>query len=489
MKKTVFTLVLIGCFLFSHLTAYGIFQTNQVPEYIKIGLFFESTGRESVNIGGQNLNLIDNATGQNLISNLPNSIEVVPYRGTIYLSEQSYVSFSEAYMETELLNMFSSEKAFVYLKNGRYFIASQNPGINFHLGTSTTENSILLLTHDKSPIAGYFETENLMITSSEEKIKIHTSDYRGGVSFKIGTNNRLTVINVLKLEEYLYGVVPNEMPASWNIEALKAQAISARNFAVKNLNKYSKLGFNLCATTASQVYKGLSSEHRNSNSAVDSTKGQLLYYNNDIAEVYYHSSSGGQTENSENIWSASFPYLKGVQDPYSLGSPHDNWEVEFTKEQIEKLLRDRNIQIGSFVGIEVSQKSQNHRAMKVVIKGSLGNHTLEKESIRSFFSLKSNFFTLNNQTNTSQNINVSQTTNTDYSERALFNDLRSVLSGSSDERVFENIDNFYTDKIIFSGKGWGHGVGLSQYGAKKMGELGFTYQEILQHYFTDVHIK
>ena len=127
--------------------------------------------------------------------------------------------------------------------------------------------------------------------------------------------------------------------------------------------------------------------------------------------------------------------------------------------------------------------------MKVVIKGSLGNHTLEKESIRSFFSLKSNFFTLNNQTNTSQNINVSQTTNTDYSERALFNDLRSVLSGSSDERVFENIDNFYTDKIIFSGKGWGHGVGLSQYGAKKMGELGFTYQEILQHYFTDVHIK
>jgi stage II sporulation protein D len=122
------------------------------------------------------------------------------------------------------------------------------------------------------------------------------------------------------MQEYLYGVVPREMSKTWPLEALKAQAVVARTFAITNQNKFMHLGFNMDNSVLSQVYGGYDWEGPISNQAVDETIGMLLYYNTTLASAYYHSNSGGYTANSENVWSSEVPYLRSVFDPYSIGA-------------------------------------------------------------------------------------------------------------------------------------------------------------------------
>ena len=140
-------------------------------------------------------------------------------------------------------------------------------------------------------------------------VNVEGTDYRGGITAKRLTNSDMTIINKLPLEEYLYGVIPSEMPASWPVEALKAQAIAARGFAVTNFNKYKRFDFNLCTTTYSQVYKGYSGEHPNTNKAVDQTRDMVIFYNGKLVEPYYHSNSCGYTEDSENVWTTDYLIL------------------------------------------------------------------------------------------------------------------------------------------------------------------------------------
>ncbi len=165
--------------------------------------------------------------------------------------------------------------------------------------------------------------------------------YRGAATALRQNNSNLTIVNLLPTEKYLYGVVPREMPHSWPEEALKAQAVAARGFAVASINKYIDHGFNLCNTVNSQVYGGYEAEQSRTNRAVDLTRGQVITYNGHLAIPYYHSSSGGHTEDSENIWTNAVPYIRGVQDEYSLNSPHKEWEKALKKSEIESILRKK----------------------------------------------------------------------------------------------------------------------------------------------------
>ena len=126
----------------------------------------------------------------------------------------------------------------------------------------------------------------------------------------------LTVINRLLIDEYLYGVVPEEMPASWNIEALKAQAVAARTFALydKLDRKHTQEGFDVCVTTDCQVYGGMDSEAATTNKAIDATKGEVIVYLNQPICSVFHAASGGQTDDSINVWNVNVPYLRAVED-------------------------------------------------------------------------------------------------------------------------------------------------------------------------------
>lgn len=154
-------------------------------------------------------------------------------------------------------------------------------------------------------------------------IKISTDDTKQFVSTKnkwyrgelivYNYNKRLTVINRLPIELYLLGVVPAEMPTSWNIEAHKAQAIAARSYAVANLNKRGSKGYDLVDTPLDQAYGGASAENKKTNQAVVDTKGVVITYKGKVVPAYYHSSSGGKTQNSGAAWAKNVPYLHSVK--------------------------------------------------------------------------------------------------------------------------------------------------------------------------------
>ena len=258
-------------------------------------------------------------------------------------------------------------------------------------------------------------------------------------------NSDLTVINLLPMEKYLYGVVPREMPHSWPEEALKAQAVAARGFTVASLNKYIEFGFNLCSTVHSQVYGGYDVEQRSTNRAVDQTKGQIITYNGHLAIPYYHSTSGGRTESSENIWTNAVPYIRGVSDKYSLNSPHSEWEVALSKEEIESLLMKNQYHIGELENLYVAEISENGRVLSFMIEGTNGKRELIKQESRTLLGLRSSWF--------------------------------EVEYDAGNETYF------------FNGKGYGHGIGMSQYGAKGMADEGYHYTDILKHYYTGVRIQ
>lgn len=455
---------------------------------IRIGLFFSSTALSSAQISSKSINVLNdnNMVLTTLIGD--NNYTIKPINQKIILMEKTYLDLTTALIEAQASNSLLKSNYFVYLNADGYKIASFENNLYTGISLSVMNPQIGVFASDSNPIIVYDDSLNIKFSSSlaNDYIRIQNKPYRGSFSFKVDSANKLTAINILPIEEYLYGVVAKEMPASWNKEALKAQAISARNYSVKNLNKYSKQGFDLCTTQNSQVYGGVGAENVNTNKAVDETKGMLAYYNNEIAELYYHSSSGGKTEDSENIWSTSVPYLRSVEDSYSLGSPNDYWEYKISNLELEKLINNKGKNIGNLIGLKINRVSTNGRVLKLTLIGDKSEVVLEKESIRGFFgysNLKSNWFELNGDFKQNSTI-----TNDSYI--SALKDLNYYLNNIN-STIYPNLNNndiITSQDYLFKGKGYGHGLGLSQYGAKTMAEQGFTYDEILKYYFKGIDV-
>src|SRR5438093_828372 len=166
--------------------------------------------------------------------------------------------------------------------------------------------------------------------------------YRGAIQVDT-PDGKLRAINLVGLEQYLYGVVPSEMPFSWHPEALKAQAVAARSYALATR----KTGaFDLYPDTRSQVYLGIDHEKPSTNSAVDATAGQVVLYQGEVAKTYFFSTSGGRTASAEDVWGEPVPYLVSVPDPYDSISPYHNWgPFAFTGAKLAKLLKIKGQQV------------------------------------------------------------------------------------------------------------------------------------------------
>jgi len=323
----------------------------------------------------------------------------------------------------------------------------------------------------------------------------NSKGYRGGIGFKRYPDSVLTVINYIKMDDYLYGVLPKEMSGEWPIEALKAQAIAARNFATANIGKHENHGFDICSSTDCQVYGGYSVEKPRSNQAVDETSGKLLKYNGQIVQAYYHSNSGGRTENIENIWSSSLPYIVGVNDPYSVGSPNTDWEISYTKKEIENILSQKGYSIGKLRDVRIDEISENGRVQKLVFVGSTGTAEFLKEKARKLFgytTLKSMWFELGNK----PMVTVVSRGSYNRADLSSSNFITSSGVESSQNSSYVVTDgnttsklSFTSDKIVFQGHGFGHGLGMSQWGAKAMAEQGFNYEQILTHYYKNTTIE
>ena len=332
-----------------------------------------------------------------------------------------------------------------------------------------------------------FETGNL--------IYYNENPYRGAIRVKRFHSSDLTVINYLDIEEYLYGVVPKEMPAEWDIEALKAQAIAARNFAVMHLGDYEDIGFDLTNDISSQVYGGVEAENLRSNQAVDETKGLLLKYNDYIAATYYHANSGGQTENVENVWQSEVPYLKGIVDEYSENVRNSSWEKTYTLSQISARLEKAGYNVGQVYDVIPVSVSENNRVLELLFKGTKGEVTLEKGDTRKtfgYFDIKSMWFEIKK----GNEVNIIN--NKKYYSDSITSQKIITASGTKNLSDYSTYD-FYDGKsvksiensgsnITFKGKGFGHGIGMSQWGAKVMAERGHTYEDILLHYYSGTYL-
>lgn len=320
--------------------------------------------------------------------------------------------------------------------------------------------------------------------------------YRGSFFLK-PNGSKIEIINFLDMEDYLKGVVPSEMPASWPKEALKAQAISARSYAANTMM--------LTSTASSQVYRGYSGEDARTNAAIQETAGLLVKYNGKPIQTFFFSTSGGRTANVGDVWNSNqkdFPYLVSVDDPYE-SSPYSNWSETFPSETLLKSFgfTDLTAQIKD---ITLSKTGANGEVRGVTLKTSVGDKTVtgNESVIRKLFpvananvynQLYSNWFDAKvNGTGSSIDLSVQtpsgntpigemkgQKVQTANGEITLTDSNVSIQTSNG----IVNNEGTGINSVTLNGKGWGHRIGMSQYGAKGFAERGWTAEQILTHYF------
>jgi stage II sporulation protein D len=203
--------------------------------------------------------------------------------------------------------------------------------------------------------------------------------YRGVLEFAPTTFKGVSVINSVGLDEYLQGVVPAESPASWPAEALKAQAIAARTYAITTAKSDD---FDHYADTRSQVYKGVGIETASTNAAVAATRGRIVTYNGQPVVTYFFSTSGGKTEDVENttLGTEPKPWLKSVDDEYDGVSPRHRWTTKLTMKSVAKKLG--GLVKGSFKGIRVTRRGASPRILTAVVVGARGPTTTDGATLR-----------------------------------------------------------------------------------------------------------
>lgn len=272
--------------------------------------------------------------------------------------------------------------------------------------------------------------------------------YRGALEIR-ARGRALTVVNEVGLEPYLYGVVPAEMSPRWPLEALKAQAVAARTYALAKLGQFQSRGFDLRPNTENQVYSGASVETVASNAAVDGTHGQVLTHGGRVIAAYFHSCSGGFTDSGAAIWGEPRPYLQPVPD-YDQASPRYSWQKQISRAGLREGLARQGVQVGDPVRVDVLERSYSGRVLKVRVTGTSGHRDVSGGAIRT--------------------------------AAGLYSTLYSVAPDSFDPRGIPS-------RFLFAGRGHGHGLGMSQWGARTLASNGYTHLQILAHYYPSAQLS
>lgn len=313
--------------------------------------------------------------------------------------------------------------------------------------------------------------------STKNVLQIAGKPYLGNVNFAIESGYIRPTNENIPFEDYLKGVVPNEMPASWHVEALKAQAVAARTYSVKSIGKV------VPDTTAFQVYGGYN-WYTNSTKAVDATKGKVLKYNNQLISATYYSSNGGYTEASEEVWGNALPYLVAKQD---TKDPVNAWTLKLSKKQLGTTLttskaasewsKAKEANAADLAGLKswlLKNKETAASDMRIASISSLTFSGKTKGQRAKTVSIKLNYH-LKNKTGT-YTVNKSTTASMKMTE------FRTVMGATKVKSTFASVKN-NTNDFTISGKGYGHGIGMSQYGAKARAESGNSYSSILSFYY------
>lgn len=264
--------------------------------------------------------------------------------------------------------------------------------------------------------------------------------FRGRINLIGKPNGKILVVNELGVEDYLRGILCQEVAPWWPMDALKSQAIIARSYGLYQKQFPKDKDFDLTSDIYSQVYGGKSSERWRTNRAVDLTRGKILTYQGNILPAYYHAACGGHTEDASWLWNVDLPPLKGVVCNFCVHSPHYKWQAKISLQDISSKLIVKGFKAQEIIGIAIVGYNSSGRVTELEIKGPDEIFTMSAKDFR----------------------------------QALGPNI--IRSANFTSRIDSGV-------VYFEGLGWGHGVGLCQWGMQEMANKGSKHEQILQYYF------
>lgn len=337
--------------------------------------------------------------------------------------------------------------------------------------------------------------------------------YYGAFQYTRLTGGDITVVNVVDMEDYIKGVIPYEMNTLWPLEALKAQAICARTYAALRFDAHKSYGFDLCRTVCCQTYLGTNAAGEGSDTAVEETAGEYITYNDELCSVFYFSSDGGATEDCENVFTQPLPYLRGVYDPYEeyVETGRKNWTFTYTADEITNILQSKGYNCSKIVSVTPTYTAMGniyslkftdsngknwtfskYNASSILYSSAYGKYTYSMRfTVKGDGEPDNTILYANSGHNVLDDIGEVYAVGSDGTVQKIDNQgTLSVLTGSGVEEIsiIGSGATITADKYVISGSGWGHNVGMSQFGAKAMAEQGKNYKEILEFYFTGVTV-
>lgn len=291
----------------------------------------------------------------------------------------------------------------------------------------------------------HYDNSELRITSQQDGgIELNNIRYRGEIRILQQFDNKFSVIEEIDLESFISGVLGSEMPSSWNDDALRAQAVTARTYAMYKKKVRRDAVYHL--DMLELAYKGMAGETPRLNKIVQETKGIVMVYNWNIFPAYFHSTCGGHTEDIKHVFGKdSIPPLSGVACNYCNNTKHSCWSKDISKSDIEKKLREANIYVSNISTVKAINPGAGNHGARVEIASANGSKEMNANDFRLL-------------------VGPNNLLSTAFNSRS---------NGKS---------------ITFSGRGWGHGVGLCQYGAQTMAEKGFEWTAILKHYYPKIEL-
>ncbi len=340
---------------------------------------------------------------------------------------------------------------------------------------------------------------------SEEPVTWHKGyKWAGGFEYRRNSSGSLVVINVVEIGDYTKGVIPYEIGTNWTEEGTKVGAVCASSYVVFNKNRHSAYGFDVCNTDHCQVYQGLNRATAQSNAYCDAVAGLAMFYDGKICDTVYHSTNGGYTEDAVNVWGVDYPYLKAVPDTYEDldRAQYGRWSYTYTGEEIAWVLNQKNYSIGTVTNAWVEKFTPAGNVYTVSFMDASGKKlSFSKEAARTILTsstlgkgTRSQRYTISSGTveiaagesGTSISASTAQVIGADGKIQGLRNpgEVYVLTANGTDALRSESTSGVF----VVSGTGWGHNVGLSQWGSRGRAEAGWDYVSILEYYYTGAKV-
>lgn len=492
----------LSCLFALTFATVGLYFTavNAYADTIRVGLEKNFKSVSSITVSDESMGV---GIGDGNKYKVSGTYTVKPVSGNYYHTERYYNTYEEAYSH---LSDYTGYNCIVTLTDSGWSIYVRTDGKKLDLTSANTKAYCVGFAANGTYKFLVDGSNPARANGADGVINVGSNAYRDDIEF-YRSGSTLTGINVIDGEKYLYGVINSEMPSSWSKEAQKAQAVAARTYMNQNKGKHNI--YDICDNTHCQDYNGTKKETEAGIAAVNETKGLCAYYNDKLITAVYFSSDGGATLDGAQGWGNETPYLVGKKDIYEKECKE--WTREFTYNELTNICSANGFNIGNVVSVS-AEYDNNGLVIALTFKGSNGEKTVKNNNIRSVFSssnggslLSRNFIVASGATTVTNGQSVyvvgsdggakeamsSVSAQNGNGQKGALGKSYMVESTDGAKRI-EAPTSVTTGKngvVTLTGKGFGHNVGMSQYGAKGMAEAGYNFKDILNFYYTGIEIK